>query len=110
MMLTKTVKADKTDFSSVFLEIEHEQKLELGNNQEFRFFMLDIQNNQYSYYQMFTKKDTDGKASAQRRTARHLLKRHQARAVLVRFFLCGNHDGLTQGRNLRTQMERYKFP
>lgn len=53
-MLTKTVKADKTDFSSVFLEIEHEQKLELGNNQEFRFFMLDIQNNQYSYYQMFS--------------------------------------------------------
>ena len=53
-MLTKTAKADKTDFSSVFLEIEHERKLQLGNNQEFRFFMLDIQNNQYSYYQMFS--------------------------------------------------------
>lgn len=54
MVLTKTIKADKTDFSSIFLEIEHEQRLELGNNHELRFFMLDIQNNQYSYYQMFS--------------------------------------------------------
>lgn len=52
-MLNQTVKTDKTEFDKVFLEIEHNETLCVGNNRELKFFMLDIENNKYCYYRMF---------------------------------------------------------
>ncbi len=52
-MLSKTIKIEKANFDKIFLDIPHEEKLCIGNNQDLRFYMLDIQNNQYSYYNLF---------------------------------------------------------
>lgn len=52
-MLSRTVKSSKQEFDKVFLEIDHSEKLAVGNNNDLRFFMLDIQNNRYCYYNMF---------------------------------------------------------
>lgn len=53
-MLSKTVRNSKTEFDKVFLEIEHSEKLAVGNKNDLKFFMLDIQNNKYCYYNMFS--------------------------------------------------------
>ena len=53
-MLQTTVKNAKEEFDRVFIELGHDSKLEIANKNEVRFFMLDIKNNQYSYYEMFS--------------------------------------------------------
>ncbi len=53
-MLSNTVKNSKIEFDKVFLEIEHSEKLVVGNENDLKFFMLDIQNNKYCYYSMFS--------------------------------------------------------
>lgn len=53
-MLSQTVKNSKQEFDKVFLEIDHSEKLSVGNKNDLRFFMLDIQNNKYCYYNMFS--------------------------------------------------------
>ena len=53
-MLSRTVKNDKQEFDKVFLEIDHFEKLTVGNKNDLKFFMLDIQNNKYCYYNMFS--------------------------------------------------------
>lgn len=54
IMLSKMVKSSKTEFDKVFLEIEHSEELVIGNENNLKFFMLDIQNNKYCYYNMFS--------------------------------------------------------
>ena len=49
-MLNRTVKNSKQEFDKVFLEIDHSETLSVGNKNDIRFFMLDIQNNKYCYY------------------------------------------------------------
>ncbi len=53
-MLSNTVKNSKIEFDKVFLEIEHSERLAVGNENDLKFFMLDIQNNKYCYYSMFS--------------------------------------------------------
>lgn len=52
-MIQTTVKNSKEEFDKVFIELEHGSKLEIANKNEVRFFMLDVKNNKYSYYEMF---------------------------------------------------------
>lgn len=52
-MLSKTSSIEKEDFDKIFYEIRHDEQLSLENKNEVKFFMLNIQNNQYSYYELF---------------------------------------------------------
>lgn len=52
-MLNKTVKDEKDEFDKIFLEIKHDTGLCVSNKHELKFFMLDIQNNKYCYFNMF---------------------------------------------------------
>ncbi|MDE6667721.1 MAG: DUF1837 domain-containing protein [Clostridia bacterium] len=52
-MLIKTSSIGEEEFDKVFYEIPHNVKLDLANENQVKFFILNIQNNQYSYYELF---------------------------------------------------------
>lgn len=52
-MLSTTSSTSREEFDKIFYEIPHDEKLLLANNNQIKFFMLNIQNSKFSYFEMF---------------------------------------------------------